>query len=45
MNGSDFGMGAIANLAIVGLVFLALLVIASPLVIWWLWNHVSVVVR
>jgi hypothetical protein len=45
MTGSDFGMGSLAWLAIVGLAAIALMILAAPFAVWWMWTHVSVVIR
>jgi hypothetical protein len=43
MGSIDFS--PLAYLAIVGLIAIALLILAAPVGLWWLWTHVSVVIR
>jgi hypothetical protein len=35
----------LATLALLGIVFIALLVLAAPFAIWWVINHVSISIR
>lgn len=42
MTGTDFGMGFIAKLAMVGICAIILALLASPFLTYYLWQHLAI---